>query len=163
GRDLRAPGVALPLLGVRYVLSAPADPAPALDGLRLERVHDGDLRIDEVAGATPRAYLVHAADVEPSPAAAGRRLRAGYAFRGRARRPPPLCAARPPRGGRALAPRARPARGRARLAMTATVLVLTRDAGPSFAETLRAVQAQEPAADEVLVVDSGSTDGTVER
>ena len=47
--------------------------------------------------------------------------------------------------------------------MTATVLILTRNAGAAFAETLAAVRAQQPPPLEILIVDSASTDGTVER
>jgi rhamnosyltransferase len=42
------------------------------------------------------------------------------------------------------------------------VLLLTMNPGPAFAEILKSVLSQDPAPYEVLAVDSGSTDGTVE-
>jgi len=46
--------------------------------------------------------------------------------------------------------------------VTVTVLILTRDAGAAFRETLEMIAVQRPAADRLLVIDSGSEDDTVE-
>lgn len=56
-----------------------------------------------------------------------------------------------------------PLSGRSAATTKASVVLLTRNAGPAFAETLDAVLSQETGFGfEVLVLDSGSTDGTTE-
>lgn len=45
--------------------------------------------------------------------------------------------------------------------MTTAVAILTRNAGPTFRETLALVRAQEPPPDELVIVDSGSSDDTI--
>jgi rhamnosyltransferase len=47
-------------------------------------------------------------------------------------------------------------------ALPTTVLILCRDAGPRLRLTLEAIAAQQPAPAEVLVIDSGSRDGSLE-